>query len=530
MLSTSWFLRVLTPLAALFVALISTAQAAPGLDWAEIVSRYRDGVVRVTSHATRQSVLQPFLGPEPTGATRGAAFFIDDAGHLLTNAHVLGGVQVNKEGVFIRQPASIVLTTPRSGFDRFEAQLVAIFEKGDVALLKLKEYERERFLKMHGGKITVLKLADSDQLAAGEGVVALGYPTEHLTVTEGIVSGFTRSASGVYQFIQTNSALNPGNSGGPSLDGQGGVIGINSKVRRKSENIGFIIPINAIKSLLPGLREGQAQFPALGIGWRGMDANTAEFLGMPEKRGILLTRVEPGGAADAAGLRRLDVITQLGDSPINFRAIGQLPNGRQMGLAPLLRRYANGQTLPLRFYRDGALQQTDVTLQPYPEQAIGDLRLGDPIDYEIWGGAVFQPLNVKILSYLTKYRGGGLVEWLAPYRLSENRGRARVVITHVFDNSPVHRSRKLGVGDVILSANGEPIETLADLRAQLARPEPIAGGSGENRAQRFVTLEVEDGSFAAFSRHDVARNEARLKMIYGYERNRPAFAESDDGE
>ncbi len=145
----------------------------------------------------------------------------------------------------------------------------------------------------------------------------------NLTVTEGIISGFTQYVGRSYQSIQTNSAINSGNSGGPSLDNNGSVVGINTSVQKNAQNISYIIPGNVVKTILPQLLEtGEAHFPSMNIGWEFNSEHTARYLKGPKDKGVVIYHVEPNGTADKAGLRRLDILTKAGDIDIDFYGIG----------------------------------------------------------------------------------------------------------------------------------------------------------------------------------------------------------------
>ena len=228
------------------------------------------------------------------GEGLGSAFVYDPSGLILTNNHVIEG-------------ASEI--TVIFGQDReMQATVVGRDPPTDIAVLRID-----------ASKLKYLQLGDSDAIRVGDWVVAIGNPfgLSH-TVSAGIVSaqGRTRQdvrglgdPAGYYNFIQTDASINPGNSGGPLLDMQGRVIGINSAIRAQANNIGFAIPINMIKELLPRLlKDGKVQRSAVGIIVASLEEQDVARLGLPHRRGALVRSVIPGGPADRAGLRTDDVI------------------------------------------------------------------------------------------------------------------------------------------------------------------------------------------------------------------------------
>lgn len=230
------------------------------------------------------------------GEGLGTAFVYDSSGFLLTNNHVIAG-------------ATNIQITLHDGRD-LEAKVVGRDKHTDLAVVKVDEQG-----------LPALPLGDSDRLDVGEWVVAIGNPfgLSH-TVSTGIVSakGRTRDdvkgldPSGYFNFIQTDASINPGNSGGPLLNLRGEVVGINSAVRANANNIGFAIPINMVKELLPMLlRDGKIRRSAIGVVVDGLTSLDATRLKRPDRKGAWVTDVLPGGPADKAGLAADDVILAL---------------------------------------------------------------------------------------------------------------------------------------------------------------------------------------------------------------------------
>jgi serine protease Do len=232
-----------------------------------------------------------------TVPSMGTGFVISDDGLIVTNNHVVDGVD-KIEVVF-------------SDGTRSEAEVVGTDPKTDIALIRAKA-ERA---------YVPLPLGDSDSLLPGDWVIAVGNPfgLDH-TVTAGIVSATGRDiGQGPYDdFIQTDAAINPGNSGGPLLNLAGKVIGINTAINPQANTIGFAVPINMAKEILPQLEEhGRVVRGWLGVAVQPVTPELADALDLDTQEGALVSQVTSGGPADDAGLERGDVIVRFGSHEIH---------------------------------------------------------------------------------------------------------------------------------------------------------------------------------------------------------------------
>jgi len=227
----------------------------------------------------------------------GTGFIVSDDGLILTNNHVVDGVD---------EIEIVFLDGTRSA-----AKVVGADPKTDIALLRA---EAKR-------KYVPLPLGDSDALLPGDWVIAVGNPfgLDH-TVTVGIVSAKGRDiGQGPYDdFIQTDAAINPGNSGGPLLDLAGEVVGMNTAINPQANTIGFAVPIDLVEELLPQLEaKGHVVRGWLGVGVQPMTPELAESLGLDTQEGALVSQVTPGSPAAEAGIERGDVIERYGDQTIH---------------------------------------------------------------------------------------------------------------------------------------------------------------------------------------------------------------------
>jgi S1-C subfamily serine protease len=274
----------------------SAAAPARGLSIREIYQRSAPGVVHVTSTSVVNVPADPFFGNVfPTQQRRqslGSGFVIDKAGHIVTNYHVVSDAkQISvsfSNGVHTK--AATVGTDPSS----------------DLAVLKIHASSRA---------FTPLPLGNSDRIRVGDPVVAIGNPFGlDRTVTAGIVSAIQRAITApngytIDHVIQTDAAINHGNSGGPLLNARGEVIGVNSQIETGDSGvgnvgIGFALPSNTVKSVIAQLiREGRVDRAFIGITATAITRDLARVFRLPVSKGLLVQSVQPRSGAAAAGLK-----------------------------------------------------------------------------------------------------------------------------------------------------------------------------------------------------------------------------------
>lgn len=293
----------------------------------------------------------PQMPQAPRGFSMGTGFLISTDGYVLTNHHVVEGADT--------------VTVKLSDRREFKAKVIGSDQQSDVALLKID-----------GKTLPALRLGDSARLKPGQWVVAIGSPFGlDQSVTAGIVSAVGRANPYADQryvpFIQTDVAINRGNSGGPLLNTAGEVIGINSQIFSNSGGymgVSFAIPIDVAMNAVDQLKKtGKVSRGQLGVQVQAISADDARGLSLPDASGALVSVVVPGGAAARAGIEPMDVI----------RAV----NGRQVNvssdLPPLIGGLAPGSKVRLSLLRDGKPRVIEVTL--------------DALDESLAGGAADQP-------------------------------------------------------------------------------------------------------------------------------------------
>jgi serine protease Do len=227
----------------------------------------------------------------------GSGFLIDLEGHIVTNNHVIEGADEIK----------VKLADGKE----YDAKLVGRDPNTDLALIKIKG----------SSALVPLQMGDSENLDVGSWVVAIGSPFGlEQTVTAGIVSAKGRViGAGPYDnFIQTDASINPGNSGGPLLNLSGEVVGINTAIVAQGQGIGFAIPVNLAKNIIDQLKEnGSVTRGWLGVGIQDLTPELAEYYGMKDKRGVLVSQVFKGDPAEKAGVKPNDIIVAVDGKPVN---------------------------------------------------------------------------------------------------------------------------------------------------------------------------------------------------------------------
>lgn len=305
----------------------SPAAIQSGSFVASAVERVGPAVVRIDTERTVTRQMDPFLQDpffrrffgdrmmpqypqQQLQRGQGSGFIIDREGIVLTNAHVVSNAD----------KVTVTLKDGRS----FEGEVSGIDEVIDLAVVKINP---------RGENLPLAKLGDSDNIRVGDWAIAVGNPLGlNNTVTLGIISTLDRPSAeaGIpdkrIDFIQTDAAINPGNSGGPLLNERGEVIGINTAIRADANGIGFAIPVNKAKQVKDTLSRGEAvPHPYVGIQMvtitpelakqNNNDPNSSILL--PETNGVLVMRVMPNTPAEAAGIRRGDVITKVENKSVS---------------------------------------------------------------------------------------------------------------------------------------------------------------------------------------------------------------------
>ncbi len=362
-----------------------------------------------------------FFGDQPRREFKqkslGSGFIIDRSGYIITNNHVIEKAQSIKVKL--------------SDGKEFDAEVIGRDAKTDIALIKINAKH----------DLPVVTLGDSDKLEVGDWVVAIGNPFGlETTVTAGIVSAKGRViGAGPYDdFIQTDASINPGNSGGPLFNLNGDVVGINTAIVSGGQGIGFAIPINMAKELLPQLKtKGKVARGWLGVVIQKVTPEIAKNFGLSESEGALVSDVVEQGPSDKAGIKRGDVIVFFDGKKI--KEMDQLP--RYVGYTEI------GKKVKVGLIRDGKKVEVDVIIGELKDETAQ--ASGKP-EIEKDFGLVVQDITPDIAKHLS---------------LKDKRG---VIVTDVQPGSPA-ADADMRSGDIIKEIGRKPVRNVGDFREAMKR-------------------------------------------------------------
>jgi len=371
----------------------------------------------------------------------GSGFIIDKEGFIVTNNHVVE----NADQIKVR------LADERE----FDAKIIGRDPKTDLALIQIE-----------GAKdLSPLKMGDSEKLEVGSWVLAVGSPFGlEQTVTAGIVSAKGRFiGAGPYDdFIQTDASINPGNSGGPLLNMNGEVIGINTAIVAQGQGIGFAIPVSLAQNIIAQLKErGSVTRGWMGVGIQDLTPELAQYYGLKDQKGVLVTQVFPGDPADKAGIKTKDVIIAVDGRPVG--------TGRELSSA--VAEMAVGKEVSVKILRDGKEQVLKVQLAERREteqEAKGPTPESDEL------GIRAADLNPE-----TARRFG----------IDENE--KGVLVAAVKPGSKADQSG-LQQGDIVKEVNRVPIQSVTEMKTEFGKTK--AGDAASFLVKRgtagFVVLKV----------------------------------------
>ena len=377
----------------------------------------------------------------------GSGFIVSSDGYILTNAHVVDDARQVTVRLLDRRefPAKVIGTDPST----------------DVAVLKI-----------NANDLTPAPLGNSDAARVGEWVLAVGNPLGDnltFTVTQGIISAKgrvlnlpNRTNRSIQDFIQTDAAINPGNSGGPLVSVQGQVVGINSAIASETgyySGYGFAIPINLARQVMDQIiKSGHVERAALGILVRDATANDAQYVGLPEVRGVLVQDFTPEGkAAEKAGLEPGDIIVAVDGRPVEYVA--------QLQQTIAFRK--PGEMVKVEVARKGGARKTYmVPLQRVPERS--EVASTGESGGDNAGSGEAAPMAALGVSVAPLDRAT-IDQYSIP------NGVSGVVVTDVRPDGPAFESvagPDNGGPDIILSVEGKPIGSPGELRHALAASKP----------------------------------------------------------
>ncbi len=383
-------------------------------------------------------------GRRPEGRQRdqlvqaaGTGFIIDKSGLILTNNHVVEGASKIKVSLY-----------GEDDDQEYDAKIVGRDPLTDSALIELTEKPDHT--------LPAIEFGDSSQMQPGDWVMAIGNPFNLAhTVSVGVISAkerpFTVAEGRSAQVLQTDAAINPGNSGGPLLNVRGEVIGINTAIiadGRQSGNIGigFAIPINTVRDLLPQLRTGKVVRGRIGIGVESIPRDAVDEFGLKDRKGAVVKSVAPNSAASRAGLEPGDVILTFNNKPVSSRD----------ELVQMVVATKPGSSVPVRIVRDRAERTVNVTV--------------DELDLDAENTVSARNRERDDTGQATSTGFGLRLQNISPQearelKLESARG---ALVADVEQGSPAARAG-LRPGDVIVRVGREPIASMTDAQRELGK-------------------------------------------------------------
>lgn len=378
----------------------------------------RDPMLEMLEQLYGFRMQQPQQQKRPQQMGLGTGFIIREDGLIVTNNHVIAGAD------------TINVQLSDKDKDVYEATVVGRDERSDIALIKIEPKK----------KLPAVVLGSSATLEVGEWVAAFGNPFGHgHSVTKGIVSSKGRDISEINKIplIQTDASINPGNSGGPLVNTKGEVIAVNSAIDARAQGIGFAIPIDEVKAMIPILEaKGRIARGYIGAQLGELDPQAAEYLGLGDAKGAVITSLDPQGPAAKGGMKTYDIVTEF-----NGKAIGS-----SLGLIDAVSDSPIGQAVKAKVLRDGKTVNLTLTIKERPE----DIQRAKPV--ELKGQKAPYNLGFSVINPNDQLRA----EWGLPTDLNQ----PLVLET---ERGSIAAASGLRVGDVILDVNKKTINNAKDV-------------------------------------------------------------------
>ena len=406
--------------------------------------------------------------------------FLIGKNQILTNAHVVSNHQR-------------ILVTVHGSPEKYPAKVEFIAHDCDLALLSLEDFsDFEDFPVFSIGEIPALESQ----------VTVIGYPVggERLSVTKGIVSRidfqpYSHSRADSHLVVQIDAAINPGNSGGPVLQ-DGKVVGVAFQGLRQADNTGYIIPTPVVNRFLKDIKDGTYdEYAELGINEFPLhNPAMRKALGLPNNgEGVLITNVIPTSSVDGI-LETGDILLSLDGNPVD--SAGQvLVDGEKVNLNEIVERKYSGDTVAIRFLRDGSWNDVEVTLKPLHPSRMYAVQYEKKPRFVVFAGLVFQPLDTNLFA-TSKFRDVTVRRLYSDY-VSKGifQEKKDIVILTQIESDPVTSRIDDFTGLAVKKANGLPVTDLAQLHDLLYAENPpefhVIELYGANRPIIIPSAEVE---------------------------------------
>lgn len=470
---------------------------------ANIAHEKKNAVVKILSQVIQFDWEQPFKRSDDAQAI-GSGFFVSKEGLIVTNAHV------------IEEAAKVWITVPSMGEQRYDAEVVGVCFDSDLAVLRSKN-----------APITcLLELGDSNAVQYGQEVLTLGYPLgmESLKLTEGIISGRQDS------LFQTDAPLNPGNSGGPLINEEGKVIGINVAIAQESNNVGFAIPVFYLQQLYDSLTtrpvgKRVVHKPILGGEFNNSSDEILEFMASEVKEkctGYYVRQVFAGFPLHNAGVRGGDILLKFNGFDLDDFGQAEVPWSpyARASLDSLVSLLTPESKPEIEFLSvaEGKIKKATLVLEDphnkgYP--ILPPVREFYPpfekIDHEVVGGVVVMDLT---LNHVTLFHEDAasetILRFLTPFAADfAKRLEPALVISSIQLGSSLQKANILSQGTLLSEVNGKKCNSLSDFRKAMEQPV-------EKNGRMYITLKSDQNEFVVERLRDLLIEELELTEMYMY--------------
>jgi serine protease Do len=445
-----------------------------------------NSLVRIQSQGYQYNWLEPFKPLDEADGV-GTGFFVNDKGYILTCAHV------------ISDAVKIWVSIPSNGLDKYDSEIVSFYPEQDIAIIKILNYKK---------KINYLQLGNSDKINPGEDVMAIGYPLgqDKLKITKGTISGREMS------LIQTDTPLNPGNSGGPLLNNNHEVLGINSSAYKSedAENVGFAIPINIYKSISEIMLNNEEKLvfqPSIGCVFYNSNEDIINFYGCDGecKSGVVIKSIMNNSELKNKEIENGDILCNIGGYDVdNFSECRVEWNIEKVPLSSIVERYKVGEKIKMSFWSNKKKKMITINTELKSSDTIYPIRLKYPpfenIEWEIFGGIVMVELTLNHIENIPF-----LMEYIKP----EKRNHNKVIITQIYPGSSLSKFSILSPGSIIKKINNKEINTIKDIRNAISNPI-------KKNSQKYLKIETEDNKIAVLDMDKIIKENLFLSQNYNF--------------
>ena len=506
--------------------LVSGSQALFAPEFKLEEKDFPNAVVKIENCRNVFDIFAPYQKSPAKETGFGSGFFIDldSVTYILTNYHV------------VRAACSLTIKMKVLGTEKLAVKLVGVSPSHDLALLKLTERSEKRILEKLS-KIPVLPFGSSDCLKRGDKLKTLGYPlaVDDLKTTEGVVSGtqvVNLPDQGFWQpAIQTDAAVNPGNSGGAALNQDGQCVGITFAAVCIAEGTAYVIPLDYVKDVISSLRTTKVyRAPNIGLACnQPITPCISSWLGLPSEGGVFISSVLDGSIPYKFGIMAGDSVISLNGLKIDSSALVETPWGQDKVSALFVaERFLRQEGLKVGLIRAGNPMEIEIPkfqAKDFQETAkkVGLKCPGlEPIKCEILGGCVLSELSINHPYHLCQnmatssvarriMQDPGTFYSLLTFLNEENQTKTRIIVDDVLESSVAEVSR-VGIrpGMIIKSINGVTIKELSDLSGEIAK--------SLERQDKFVILKSSGDQEFPINLSDLVEDEARLAALHGYEK------------